>query len=397
MPVMVLSKGTAFKRLTLSLGVCLLISATTGCSVATLDQVRPEVNSLQGMVLVPGGIESINNLASDNGTGQEDSSGSGIVSGGTGAGSDTGGTVVGNSTKFAALPYNVVCARDYSTYLDKYVYLPISQKLDQLYGDASNNLYFRVFHTGYDSYSEDPNSIVRAAPYDSRRVGTLSDLAGTGVSDFALSWLIDLHGNRKGVSAAKNNWLNKIDKSALVPQSTWVQASTDSAVDKLLLQLWGNPRLGADTLQDYLGSVRRSVIGTVPHIKLNLRSSATSSVYITLTDPNPSDIRYTDHISKESTDRLFGYYNQYPDRNASPIEFCVEDDYTMLYAYVDGYSKTIVLLNAAPGYTLDQLLGEHRAFIASKISSMYNNTEWAKVASLVENATILQKGVRGLD
>ena len=395
---MVSLSDTGFKRKVLVPAVACSLVLMAGCSQAGLDQVRPEVNQHGGMVLLPGAVESLDNLMKDDGTGTFTSPEDGIGGGNTGADDGLGtGTAVENTDRFAALPYNVVAAKDYTRYLDEHIYQPIMQRLEQLPGDNVSHLYFRVFHTGYDPVEDGASLMTRATPYDGRKIGPMRSLGGTGVSEFALEWLVDVGNNKQRVASARRRWQDTINKTSLVPVTTWIQASTVQGLDPLITLMWGNERLDAEQLSDYLAAIRRSVIGTVPNVQLYIKNTATSSTVVNLNQTSEMSSRYRDRITRESADRLFTFYNQYPDRSASPTEYSVVDEDTAMYAYVDGYSKTIVLINAELGYTLDALLGEHTAFITGVIEDTFNNTEWSQVSALVRDATIIQKGAKGLE
>lgn len=393
---MVLLNDTRFKRKAAIPAACLSLVILTGCTQSNLDQVRPEINQHNGMVIAPGAFDSMTELMLDDGTGSYEPAEDGIGGGGSEDGGGTG-TAVSVPDQYAALPYNVVSAKDYSRYLDEQIYKPVVQRLEQLTGDSASHLYFRVYHTGYDLYNDTKDMMVRSTPYDGRKIGSLEKLGGTGVSEFALEWLIDVNNNKRIVNAARQNWLSTINKSGLTPSTAWVQAATDPTLNKTITLMWGNERLGAEHLEDYLKAVRSSVIGTVPSIGLVIRNTANSTTTVAINQIAGQTTRYQDCMNRTNVDRLFTYYNQYPDRSASPTEFAVMDDHTAMYAYVDGYSKTIVLLNAELGYTLDDLLGVHADFVTETVAGVYNNTEWSQVSGYISGATVIQKGARGLE
>lgn len=389
-----------FKQVTLVTVSFSLALVLSGCTYAQLDGMRPEVNNGQAMVVLPEQYGGINDLEAEDGTSNPaGGTGGGLDGGGAGGDSGGGGTVVNNPSSFAPLPYNVVAAGSYSAYLDSQVYQPISEILAGLPNNASNHLYFRVFHSGYDPVTEDATLICRASVYDSKQIGSVNYIAGTAFPMFTYKWLAlrtDLNPNV--VSSARSNWLSRINSSNVTPQTTWLDAAGSPDVPTTLVQMWGNERLGADTLADYLQLVRSDVIGVIPNISFKLQLNAASKTTVTINSTAAiSSTRYSDRMAKTDVDRLFGYYNQYSDRRAITVEFYEYDDYSAVFSYIDGYSKTIVALGCQEGYSFDDLLGAQKDVILGKIGDTLNYTQWTDVQAFVENAVVLQSGVRGMD
>lgn len=377
-----------------------LLIALPGCTYAQLDGMRPEVNNGQAMVVFPEQYDGISDLEEEDGTSNpEGGTGGGIDSGGAGGNSGGGGTVVNNPSSFAALPYNVVAAGSYSIYLDEQIYQPISELLTGLPDSASNHLYFRVFHSGYDPVTEDATLICRASVYDSKQIGSVGFIAGTAFPLFTYKWLgLTTMLNPNAISSARSNWLSRINSSNVTPQTTWLSAAASPDVPTALVQLWGNERLSADTLAEYLQLVRTEVVGVIPNISFKLQLNAASKTTVTINSTvGITGNRYSDRMAKTDVDRLFGYYNQYSDRRAVTVDFYEYDDYSAVYSYIDGYSKTIVALGCQEGYSFDDLLGAQKDTVLEKIGDTLNYTQWTDVQAYVENAVVLQSGVRGMD
>lgn len=377
-----------------------LVVTLSGCTYVQLDSVRPEVNNGQAMVVLPEQYGGISDLEAEDGTSNPaGGTGGGIDGGGAGGNSGAGGTVVNNPSSFALLPYNVVAAGSYSIYLDEQVYQPISEILTGLPSNVSNHLYFRVFHSGYDPVTEDATLICRASVYDSKQIGSVNYIAGTAFPLFTYKWLaLRTSLNPNVVSSARSNWLSRINSSNVTPQTTWLDAAGEPDVPTTLVQMWGNERLGADTLAEYLQLVRSDVIGVIPNISFKLQLNAASKTTVTINSTTAvTGTRYSDRMAKTDVDRLFGYYNQYSDRRAVTVDFYEYDDYSAVYSYIDGYSKTIVALGCQEGYSFDDLLGAQKDTVLGKISDTLNYTQWTDVQAYVENAVVLQSGVRGMD
>lgn len=377
----------------------------TGCTADQLNFVRPEINNSNGMVVFPDSYYGVfKTLEESEGT---DISGEGNTSagiGGSGANNDgvSGGTPIGDAAYFDELPYNVVAAPDYNIYLNDQVFLKVKEVLDTLENGGSNKLYFRVFHSGYTTVSEDTTSIQKASIYDNRSIGTGSVLYGTVFPNLAYYWLGRSEENTDTILKARDYYLKLVNNSNLSPRATWVTASASTGSSTYsyskILKMWGNERFDAETLQEHLDDVRSTVIGTVPDIALKVLLANNSSTTITL---NPtSDIagsRYYDHMSKTSVDRLFGSYNQYRNREQCKYDLLYSDDYGILFAYIDGYSKTIVALCAMENVPLSSILGEDYDDVKDTILNMYDYTQWAEISEFVEDATILQSGTRGIN
>lgn len=367
----------------------------TGCTPNQVDSLRPEVNNAQGMLVFPeqysSGMEEISQIDGS----------SGLVDNNTNYGDldIAGGTVV-VSDKFEALPYNVMCATDYSSYLDSQVYQPIKDILDTLENDASQHLYFRVYHSGYESVPDNTTQIKRGSTYDNRSIGVGTYLRGTVFPELAVDWLGTRPTNAKAIGNARTSLLSKIKSCNVALQSKWeeVSASSTSNLDAAILKLWGNEELNAETLNEFLSIARVKVIGVLPNLKLSVATGSNSSTAVTLNEVDAvSGPRYYTGMKKLSVDRMFGNYNQYTKREATKVSVSVEDDYGAVFAYIDGYSKTIVALCAFDGYDLSTLLGSHKVEVLSKIENTLDYTRWPEIAEFVPDATILQSGVRGID
>lgn len=381
--------------ITLSLGV-----GVSGCTPTSLDSIRPEINLDRRMVIFPENMPGFSELEEDDGSSSYEPPSSGIGGGGS-MGDDGGGgaSVVENASTYAELPYSVVCARDYGTYLQNQIYTPIMDALSKLDDTSRNQLYFRVFHSGYNLYSENPNQIVKASAFDNKSIGNVSYIGGTVFQNLAVDWLSTLYDNSASIQHRRSNWLSQLDNLDLDGDTTWLEASTNSSgLPAGLLMLWGNQRVGAETFDEYRAAVKQSVIGTMFNVSLTLKTAANSYSSIIL---NPSSglsgSRFVDRMAKSSVDRLFGYYNQYETRSATATEFSMVDDHAAVFAFIDGYSKTIIAIGTGPDTTLPEILGDQYSIVTETVTSAKNNTEWSDISQYVENAEILQDGVRGLN
>lgn len=397
---MVKSGGTLL-RVAKVATLVLVLGLHTGCTPAYIESVRPEVNGGNAMIVNPGSIAgSTEDLMASGATTDNSTQGGASDSEGSTSDDKDSIAIVGNSSYYSELPYNVMAAPDYIKYLEQEVYTPIKEIIDEVGGDK---LYFRVFHSGYTTVSDDTTAIQQASIYDNKAIGVGTHLYGEVFPAFAYTWLTsprtsDVNSNT--VRAARTSCLTKINTSDASPVTTWMAAAAarPAVIDSNVLKMWGNERLGADTLQQYISAVNSSVLGTVPNITLKLSLAGGRTTSITLNDTSDmTGSRYVDHLSKLSVDRLFDSYNQYKMREQVKFEVSLEDDYAKLYAYIDGYSKTIVAIGCFDGTTLEDTLGNKANTVCDIISGVYNNTEWSQISAYVPNATILQAGVKGIN
>lgn len=395
--------GINWKRRTLSvlLSASVVAGTLSGCTASTLDSVRPEVNRHQGMLVFPEQYaDAIGEMEDQDGTENvgDGEAGGGIDSGGENNDGTGGGTIVENSAAFDALPYNVVASSDYNKYLDEKVYKPIKEILDSLEGDAAQHLYFRVSHSGYEPFADDTSLIQRGSIYDNRAVGVGSYLRGEVFPNLALKWLSKTPANTSKVTQRRNWWLDVIEGQSVSPNTTWTAAAASGSVDPTLIKMWGNEALDCDTLSEYLQKVRTYSLGTIPNISLKYSLSGGNTTSVLVNDlTGLVENRYHDRMAKTSVDRMFGSYNQYPNRDEVKHDLYFSDEYGVLSAYIDGYSKTIVVLCCFEGYDLDTLLGDKQEQIVSIVRNVYNYTEWTRITEFVPDATVLQAGVKGID
>lgn len=382
---------TASKRSKLAKGLLLIsisIGILTGCQSYGLDGIRPDVNVSQNMVVFRDSLENIENL------------GVGVEAGSpTPTTPDEGsGSIIGDSSRFAALPYTAVAASSYSQYLNKEIYEPIANIIDGLGIDKASRIYFRVFHTGYDPISEGGTEISRGSTYDNKKLGSLTTIRGTALPILTYRWLNSHPENLNVVSTARSSWVKTLEQSGISPNSTWLNAAGQTSIDPNIVKMWGNQRINANTFQQYVNAVYSDVIGTVPNITFTIAVNANSKTSITI-NPTANIIgnRYYDHMQKTSVDRLFGYYNQYPLRQCSPISVSVADDYSVVFAYIDGYSKTIVALACDETTTLREVFGNKTDSIISLIQSTKDYTCWSEISKYIDNVVLLPAGVRGVD
>lgn len=382
-----------------------ILGSVSGCSESSLASVRPEVNNYRGMIVLPELFsDNIIDIEEDDGTNSgEDESSPGIGGSTDGNDGSSGGTVIGDATYFDPLPYNAMAAPDYIKYLDEQIYQPIRDILSELDSNAQQSIYFRVFHSGYTTVADDTTAIQQASIYDNKMIGSGTNLYGTVFPNLAYNWLgnaVTNEDNNTRIKKARENVFSVVNRSNVATTATWLAASSSDAFgyNTSILQMWGNERFGAETLQAYLDNVRKYVVGTIPNISLKIYRAGGSTTSVTLNNTNDMDgPRYIDHMSKVNVDRLFGTYNQYKNRETVELDMTYADDYGILFSYIDGYSKTIVALCCFDGTTLEEVLGDSMEQISSLIQGTYDYTQWSEISEFVPNATILQSGVRGMN
>lgn len=372
--------------------VAVSLLAMTGCTSTTIDSIRPEVNRHQAMLVFPEQYsEAISEVTGQDGTGETSTEEETVES-------DTAGTIVGNTAAYDPLPYNVVASSDYNKYLDEQVYQPIKKVLDSLPNNAAQHFYFRVFHSGYEPVSGDSSAIQTGSIYDNRMIGTGTNLAGKTVQEFAVGWLSKTPANEGILVQKREAWLQTIESQQISTKTTWMEAVASGSVDKNVIQMWGNEDLACDTLSEYLMQVRSTAVGTIPNIYYKYYMPGGSFINIVVNDTaGVTGNRYTNHMAKTYVDRLFNSYNQYPNRDKVINSFDLEDEYGRVFSYIDGYSKTLIVLCCFEGYDFKSLLGNKEADVSDIFSGIRNYTEWARIAEYVPDAKIIQAGVRGIN
>ena len=431
-------EGMNFLR---SKGICCLLltlclSVLTGCGV--VDKLRPELNQMERMRVDPSTIVidfddvkkdagntagggTVNGSATPGGSTSRPSGGSGGgSSGGSGGGGNyeepaptvssgftRDGRMIVDPSNFAEVENSVVSAADYSRYLQEKVYDPIMEILNELDKDQKNGLYLRVMHAGYN---QDPDSgVMKQAPTFDKTVNYgCSMVGGAAMSTFATEWLQQLPYNQDAVTSARNNAMQIINNFISrnpVPSGysswyevDWLAASSNSSFPKSILKLWGNDRVGAATLGDYIGMMNTQSVGVVPNVKLKVYKSASGSSTVLLNKASTTSARYQDGLSTTDINTLFTGFNQFANRSCDMIDKVYTDDSSsLLYSYLDGYNKTMVYLSAKPGVDLPTLLGPKYAELNSIITSIQAPTSWQVIQQDYPDLHIVAEGSRGAD
>lgn len=302
------------------------------------------------------------------------------------------------TTTFAELPYTAVSATTYSSYLNSEVYEPLRDLVVD--SGLSGSLYLRVFHAGYEPYGEGEPYIKKGSNFDNKMVGSLSRIGGTALQEFAMDYLYKYFDNRDYVSKLISNWEHEVSKLSIDETAKWeevAQELTESgdATERRLAYLWGNPDMCFATFSDYMDSFDSESISAIPNLSLKLEIPSSTSVKLNNVDFASS--RYQDFMLKSDVDKLFSSYNFSEQRDRAMLTFHEEQAKAIVYAYVDGYTKTLVVLACEPDKTLDSLLGSRLGEIKSIFSSIRNYTEWEYISEVVEDAVLLQSGSRGVN
>lgn len=202
------------------------------------------------------------------------------------------------------------------------------------------------------------------------------------------------------MSKAISNWKHEVSKVTIAESAKWEEVAQEltesgSVTERRLAYLWGNPDMRFTTFADYLDSFNSESISSIPNLALKLKIPSSTSVKLNNVDFASS--RYQDFMLKSDVDKLFSSYNFSEQRDRAMLTFYEEQAKAIVYAYVDGYTKTLVVLACEPDKTLDSLLGSRLGEIKAIFSGIRNYTEWEYISEVVEDAVLLQSGSRGVN
>lgn len=403
--------GMSWKKVKAVVCCAMAASILSGCSMTRIDELRPEVNREQGMMLDPDFFEAAVGLTDEDWSSTDVGGPAGSVPNlpemdigrpSEGEGIVDGDDVDTENLTTASLLETTVSATSYSKYLQNHVVNSIVTVADSMGSSPWDRIYFRVLHTGYDPVGVSDSLVMepRKPAYEFKFINsTLTYVGGKEMSTFAYNYLSSLGDNAKSVRNQRNSTLEAISKFG--DSSTWMNVKASSDADRLsdILEMWGNERLGADTVSEYKAAVNRSVIGTVPNLAFKVKKYGygTESAVLNNTTGGP---HYVDRVSYVALGKIFTAVNQYEDHiPARTFDGHVVADQCLIWYKIDGWSKTIVLIGCDNGVTLKEIFGDRYDSIEDIMTSIYKNTEWVQISSLegMEDSTTIAKGARGTE
>lgn len=363
--------------------------SVTACSyIPTADDIRPEVNNTGRLRVDPGTLVIPFEDVGDN-------VGMAPPVEGNDRYKDSGLDV--NPAKFEAVENTFVCGEDYSVYLDEKIFQPVAQKISTLPQDKQNNIYFRVMHAGYN-YDTETLEASQAGLYDSSKSGMLSSCGGVSMPTFVQRWLGQLDLNSGLIDRSRKALTSQIDGYNLSKQTTLIDAKANSGLPSTILCMWGNPRLGAVTLADYLRNIETQTVGVIPNLTFRYYVGARSQANLVVNSvPFTQATDYVDSMPVSEVNRAFTKYNQFATRACTPIDEIFTDDQSVLFVHLNGYTKTLIYLACPPGQTLNQTLGDAASEIISTVSKTLKPTQWTELSALYPALHVVPKGSKGVD
>ena len=402
---MVQLEGIRSKSTKALCGVLTAASLLTGCSYTTLDTIRPEVNKANGLVVIPSSVlSSTESLQADDGVVVRNDGN--IINVPTTPPSS--GMTDEEDVVFGSLPAQGLSASSYKDYLRDHVVSKISACISACPDIDKRDIYFRVLHTGYDPVGTESSSTIKpAASYVYQDVGSVSAIGGTLISEFAMDYFSSLPVNDGRIASERERAISYLRSVEGGSSLNW--ENSKGVVKDVYRIMWGNKRLRAEeSLNSYISCVERSAIGTIPNLSMKVRTNdyggTTTAV---LNDVNYLMTRYEDKVSKLALSKMFTEFNQYEDRIATRTFHVNDDDENcMLFAYVDGYTKTLIVIGCESGKKLSDILGYTSGIgtptvyqeVLDIMRGVKPYTEWTYIMALdgMEDAITIAGGARGV-
>lgn len=392
------------RALTLLLAILPILS-TSGCTRQVLDTFRPEINISNGMIdstnVWDTGYELTTN---DEATGDDSSRDSGTEV--TGPGTGEGETNMEISS-YSPIPYDVVSSSDYTVYLREKVYQPIEAVLKELQSSNSSlmsNLYFRVYHIGYNRARDDSDmDLVRSAAYNMKYPSSpsLSTVGGSVIPTFMYSYMMKRYDNQVLRDRQVERFAASLE--GYDGSMTYEQARLDENFPSNIVSMWlyEPVKNSCATLDDFRRYVGANPNKSVPNLKLSVLTGATSSQQVIFNDIRTLTRRapYQGGIARTEFDKMLTTVSQFTS-STYDIDLSINsfDDQSICWAYIDKYSVTMVAVACPPGMDLKDMLGDKWYEIQGIIVS---TAKWSDVANIQSamgddrEVAVIEKGLRG--
>lgn len=402
-------------RSKLVIAIVSLVLTCSGCTQKTVDSIRPEVNHGDGLLLSPSFYEAGYTLTTNVGEASRGDGESGTEvpdGGGSNEGSSGGGGGTYNpgveDTAMPPLASSVVSSADYTTYLQEQIKDPVMDALSDLRlatdAETYNKLYFRIFHVGYNKASINTNKdLMRSAIYSFNGVAgsKVTQIGGDSLRDFVYNYLIKRYGNYQLKEKAVQKFQNSLE--GLDFSMSYDAARVDERIPSEIVSMWGSSdnKESCRNLGEFLSRARTYPNRCIPNLTLEALSSTTSSKSVVFNNVNRQSNRlpFQGGISVSAFRSILVQMNQFNYADESVNLSCRDEDANcVLWAYVDNYSTTIVVLGCSPSNTLRSILGSQYNKVSSVIRSTKSWNEVSAIASLLgDNRTpiILESGLRG--
>lgn len=352
----------------------LLATTMAGCTVPSVDNIRPEINKMEGMLLDPsvaGFIDDVNKSGSVYADG--DILSESVIIGGAG---DPASPEEEEEPTTAAVQYDYVDPSSYAHYLFEH----FEETVSLLSGD----IYFRVFHFGYEciptaSGTLVGNAAVAEMSYSGNPTANPNNFVyGSTMSDFAIQWLRTVSVNL-GVIPMNRNWVqSQLDSIAVADEALPLDAP--DLVEKVRA-MW---TFNECTFAEYRDLVNSDeVLGVLPNVGLSVPEGYNN--YPVTANEWTEGMPFVHKMNTASLNNMMRNHNTYDDRVVvSALLYQESDDHSATFGYVDGYNRTIIVLGTTNGETLETVLGENYETVLSAMQSVYACTNVTNISDVLE-------------
>lgn len=396
----------------------------SACSITNLDSFRPEVNRQGNMIIDPNNLGDAlgtpdNIIYDEAGEWDYNDSFVDLPTMSPDGSSNTEGVIAASSgfrsdelTK-ESLPYAVVSSMSYGRYLHTFVFKPVEELIKAEDSEVSSNIYVYGIHTGFAPVGINNSTIMQRDYTNETRFTygrTTGNIGGTVLPQFALDYLTSYNGNEQTIKDTRS--LYSLMVKDLDGSMTWLQASSNRTL-KPLVSMWGNPRFlttpdGSDqpvepTLSEFRGYMALSSVGTIPDLKLKVKTNKYNddTATIVLNRYSAGVSRYEDNITRVDCTRLFTACDQWGKDShggVSPLQGYKVDDHCLLYYSIDGWTKTMIMIGTDKDHTLKELLGDNYSQYTDIMQAIKPNTAVSEIKALegFDTATTIASGARGV-
>lgn len=342
----------------------------SGCSI---DNIRPDLNLAGGLRIVPS--YALNGEEGDTSSGGSD--GDSLLPPGT--------VVVPEEDKLEPVSKAFVNANDYTAYL-RTVYNEIITLIAKLPSEAQNNIYFKMYHSGYSA--DFAGNVSKNSPYTQSMIGpSVKDVRGTVLQQAAIESLFPYNDNAKLIGQQAQTMIPIMDK--LIEEyggnETYTSLGYADLDDDILAKVMAaHPTLTLNQLKQTYSDLSAlneettsitssqfdKLVNYLPqsYIRIAKNGVSTSAIALGVTSYKGA---YTPRVNQSTVGAFFTNYNQSPNNSSEyTISKKYSDDYALAMVHQDGYNRTVVYLGVGQDKTLKDVLGSQYASIKSKIDAI---------------------------
>lgn len=359
-----------------------------GCSAEILDKIRPEVNKGEMLVVFPQSFEEGDLLESDDGTeaGVPTEYAYTAYDPAHGTTENTTGTEI---PERSPLQYDVIDSTTYAQYLKENIYNPICDVIKEAAvdnPDAMDKVYFRMFHIG-QNLSESGTGMERSesSVMNNGGGGLVNSVGGPLLNDLTNAYIgsstFNLSAKQSAMSGAKAAISPLLDKYGS-DYSTSEEATKE--LGEAYVKMWKGSRYSGSTLRAYYVATQSDTeyLYAVPDLDFKYASTSTANGVISMNSVKTltSGLGYETSFNVTNVYGLFTTVNQFETRGPAQIRMNESDEHAIVWAYIDGYSTTIIIVGTDNLTTLAEQLGSGRA---SQIAGIVSGTcTWAEYTTV---------------